>query len=291
MEEKRAIDGFGATALIGFATLLAFNQVVIKITGDGFSPVFQAGLRSLGAVVIVLIWIRARKLPMRLPAGVALWGVVSGFLFAAEFVALYLALDFSPVSRASIIFYSMPVWLSFAAHFLLPGERLSPVRASGLILAMAGVGLALSDRSGGPVSLWGDLLSLAAAIGWAAIVLSLRITPLARATPQVQLLFQLAVSAVLLLAAAPFFGDLLRDPGLLHLAGLGFQILFVASFGFLAWFWLMSVYRASGVASFSFLSPVLAVALGWAILGETVGAQIWGALVLVASGIFLINRR
>jgi len=53
----------------------------------------------------------------------------------------------------------------------------------------------------------------------------------------------------------------------------------------------MKIYPASSVASFSFLSPVFAVILGWLILDEKIDAQIWLALALVASGIFLINRR
>ena len=53
----------------------------------------------------------------------------------------------------------------------------------------------------------------------------------------------------------------------------------------------MKRYRASDVAAFSFLSPVLAVGLGWLLLDEPVGPQFLGALVLVALGIVLINRR
>ena len=70
-----------------------------------------------------------------------------------------------------------------------------------------------------------------------------------------------------------------------------FQIFAVASFGFLIWFALIKIYPTSSVASFSFLSPVFAVILGGLILDEKIGAQIWLALGLVASGIFLINRR
>ena len=105
------------------------------------------------------------------------------------------------------------------------------------------------------------------------------------------MLWQLIISAPILVLAAPFFGDLLRDVQPIHLWGLAFQIVAVASFGFLAWFWLMSIYPASSVASFSFLSPVFSVILGWMLLGEHVGWTIWAALVLVAAGIFLINRK
>jgi len=45
------------------------------------------------------------------------------------------------------------------------------------------------------------------------------------------------------------------------------------------------------VASFSFLSPVCGVALGWLVLGEEIGPEIIGGLCLVAVGLVLINRR
>jgi len=291
MEQKRAIDGIGAVALISFAFLLGFNQVVVKVTGGGFGPVFQAGLRSAGAVIVLIIWMKARGLKLEIPDGVFWWGVLSGSIFAFEFTALFIALDFTTVSRASIIFYTMPVWLALAAHFLLPGERLNGVRILGLVLAVAGVVLALLGRAEGDGSLMGDLLSLVAAFGWMSIALLVRMTPLSQAQAETQLMFQVATSAVILLVLAPFMGDLVRDLRPIHIAGLAFGAICVASLGFLAWFLLLKVYQSSGVASFSFLSPVFAVLLGWLLLGEQIGPQVWAALVLVAIGIFLINRK
>ncbi|MFT6023720.1 MAG: drug/metabolite transporter (DMT)-like permease [Ascidiaceihabitans sp.] len=291
MERKSQMDSFGAVALTLFALHLAFNQVVVKITNGGFEPVFGAGLRSLGAMVVVLAWMKFRGIGWRLPRAAMTGAIISGLLFAIEFMCLFTALDFSTVSRTSIIFYSMPVWLALSAHFLLPGERLSGLRIVGLGLAMGGVVLALLDRSSGQVSLLGDVLALVSAICWAGIALCVRVTPLADVPPAQQLIWQLIVSTPILLLMAPLFGDLIRDVQPIHIAGMVFQIFAVASFGFLIWFWLMKLYPASSVASFSFLSPVFAVILGWLVLGETIGLQIWMALGLVALGIFLINRR
>jgi drug/metabolite transporter (DMT)-like permease len=291
MEEKRAVDALGAVALIGFSALLAFNQVVIKVTSGGFDPVFQAGLRSLGATFVILLWMRLRGLRWDSPPGVMIWGIISGTLFAYEFICLFIAIDLTTVARSSIMFYTMPVWLSLAAHFVLPGERLTPTRVAGLMLGMAGVVWALLDRSDGQGSLLGDLIALAGSLGWAAVALLVRLTPLARVQAETQMLYQLIPSSVILLAVAPLFGGMMRNPEPIHLAGLTFQIVCVASLGFLSWFYLMKVYRAGGVASFAFLSPVFAVIFGWLILGEQTGVQIWGALALVATGIFLINRR
>lgn len=292
MARKTQMDTFGAVALILFALHLAFNQVVVKVTNGGFQPVFAAGLRSLLAGGILVIWMTARRVPMSIPRASVVGGVISGTLFAIEFMCLFTALDFTTVSRASIIFYSMPVWLAIAAHVLLPGERLSGPRIIGLALAMAGVALAVFDRGSGEASLIGDVLALIGAICWAGIALCVRVTPLSEVPPEQQLMWQLMISAPFLLAVSPLFGsDFIRDLQPIHLWGMAFQVIGVASFGFLVWFWLMSIYPAASVASFSFLSPVFAVILGWLLLNERVDLSIWIALALVAAGIFLINRR
>lgn len=291
MERKDHVDLFGATALVAFAAIFALNQVVIKVTGGGFGPVFMAGLRSLGALGVLAIWMWARGVRLHTPPGAALGGVIAGVLFSVEFMGVFIALDLTTVSRASIMLYSMPVWLALAAHFVLPNERLTRRRSLGLALAMGGVAVALIDRNGGTASLAGDLLALMAAMCWAGIALTVRLTPLSKATPEIQLLWQLVISAPILLAFAPAMGDLVRDLAPIHLWGLAYQIVIIASLGFMAWFWLLARYPASGVASFSFLSPVLAVILGWALLGEEVAPAVWGALALVAVGLVLINRR
>ena len=285
------MDAFGAAALIAFALHLAFNQVVIKVTNDGFGPIFSAGIRSAGAVLVLLIWMRLRGVPLTVPRAALPAGILTGVLFGAEFMMLFSALDFTTVSRASVIFYSMPVWLAIASHFLMPSDKMTRLKAIGLLMAMAGVALALLDRSDSTASLAGDFLALGSACCWAAIALCVKATRLSSVPPAQQLMFQVLISTPILLGAALISGDLVREPEFIHYAGMAFQIIAVASLGFLVWFWLLTIYPASSVASFSFLSPVFAVILGWLLLNEEVGAQVWLALGLVSGGIYLINRR
>jgi drug/metabolite transporter (DMT)-like permease len=288
--KRDRLDAFGVAGLTGFALLLAFNQVVIKVTNGGLQPVFFAGLRSAGAVVCIALWCWARGISVQGDGRVAVAGVITGTIFAFEFLFLFVALDLTTVSRTAVIFYSMPVWMAILAHFLVPGDRLTRGKAGGLALCMAGVALAMTLRSGGEASLWGDLAALGAAWGWAATALMAKVSPLRRVPPEGQLLWQVGVSAPILLILAPFFGPLLRDPGLIHWTGLAFQIVVVVSAGFIFWLWLLARYPASGVASFSFLSPVFGVALGWLLLGEEVGWTLVAALGLVACGLWAINR-
>ncbi len=293
MSAKSDMDTFGAGSLVVFFLILAVNQVVIKLTNEGLQPVFGAGLRSLGAVVLIGLWMLFRRIPFDWQKGTIGAGILSGLIFAAEFICLFIALDLTSVARVSIIFYSMPVWMALMAHFLLPGERLTPVRTLGLTLAFAGVVWAILDRApgGGEASLIGDLAALGAAWGWMGVSLAARVTPIVRLTPEMQIFWQVLISAPVLIFAALFFGPFVRDLQPVHGLTLGFQIVAVASFGYLFWFWLLKRYKASSVSSFAFLSPIFGVIMGWLWLNEQVTATLIGQLALVSAGIAFINRK
>ncbi|NKB64214.1 MAG: EamA family transporter [Gammaproteobacteria bacterium] len=105
-----------------------------------------------------------------------------------------------------------------------------------------------------------------------------------------QLLYQLAVSAIVLLSVAPFFGELVRELNSTIIFLFSIQVLFVVCVGFLTWFWVLSIYPASNMASFSFLAPVFGVIFGWLILNETLEKTILISLLLVSIGVILVNR-
>jgi drug/metabolite transporter (DMT)-like permease len=77
----------------------------------------------------------------------------------------------------------------------------------------------------------------------------------------------------------------------LHLVGMISQASIIVTGGFISWLWLLSVYPAATVASFSFLTPLLSVCLGWALFGESLSLSFLLAAGMVATGIVLLNRR
>ena len=293
LERKPHIDATGAVLLLIIMLALGLNQVGIKIVNEGLAPVFQAGLRSLAAAPLIFIYclFRGSKIDTSRPVFIA--GVLTGLAFALEFALLFQALQWTSVARASIFFYTMPFWVALAAHFLIPGEKLTPIRIIGLAMAIAGVVIALSDRqaTAGPNAFLGDILALLAATGWALIAIVARTTAFSTLKADAQLFYQTAVSAVILLPLAFLLGDTWREPTTLHWLIFSAQVLFVVCTCFMLWFWILSIYPASDMASFSFLAPVFGVIFGWLILNESLNWTIAIALILVAIGIVLINRR
>ena len=173
LQRKDHIDRLGALVLVSFSALLGLNQVLIKLVNAGMQPVFQAGLRSLCAFVPIFLFALLTRKALNLRDGSLLPGLLAGLLFSLEFTSLFIALDYTSVARASVLFYTMPIWVAVTAHFLIPGETLSLKRVAGLLLACAGVVAALAHNVN-PVSdkaFIGDLLCLFASIMWAAIAL------------------------------------------------------------------------------------------------------------------------
>lgn len=293
MDRKDRIDAFGAIVLVGFSALLGLNQVLVKLVNVGMAPAFQAGMRSACAFLPILLfaWFMRRKLTVA--DGSLIPGVITGSLFALEFILLFQALEYTSVGHASIMFYTMPFWVAIGAHFLIPGERLTAIRIVGLVLSVAGVALALlkSDNASASAPLLGDVMCLIAAMGWAAIALLARTTALSKSSPEMQLLYQLAVSAPLLLGFAFLTGETFRELTETHIWIFAFQVLGVVSVGFLSWFWILSIYPASDMASFGFLAPVFGVIFGWLVFDEALTVEVIGSLVLVGAGIVLVNRK
>lgn len=293
MDRKDRIDAFGAAALIAFSFLMGLNQVLIKVVNAGFSPFFQAGLRSacaLGPVVLFALLARRR---LSVTDGSFVPGILCGLCFSLEFVLLFQALELTTVGRASVIFYTMPVWVAVAVHFLIPGETLTPRRVVGLILAVIGIAVALLDEVPAltPDAVTGDLMCLAGSILWAGIVLLARTTRLSRSSPEMQLIYQLAVSAPVVLGLAWLGGDMIREVSPSIIGIFAFQVLVVVCIGFLSWFWILRIYPASDMTVFSFLAPLFGVLAGWVILDEPITPSILIALAMVGGGIALISWR
>ena len=294
MEKKNKIDTFGAIALISFSLLLGINHVVIKIVNVGLNPIFFAGIRSFIAFLFIIIWMKFTRKPIVFNKKNFIICLIAGLVFALEFLFLFLALDFTSVSRNSIIYYSMPLWLTILLFFTKNKEKLSFIKLLGLILAFSGVVISVSKNDSGLIinssSLFGDFLAFLAALFWALLIIIAKNSNFNKEMPEMQLLWMVMVSGPILICFSFFIEDPIRDFQIIHIWGLLFQSIVVVAGGFLFWLWLLSKYPASGVASFSFLTPIFTIFFGWLILSEVMTPDFIFAAFLVITGLILINK-
>jgi drug/metabolite transporter (DMT)-like permease len=290
---KDHIDLLGGSLLVGFSLVLGLNQALVKIVNAGLAPVFQSGLRSALALPIVLLFALIMRRRLSITDGSLGFGILNGLLFSGEFCLLFLALDYTTVARVSLFFYIMPVWVALGAHFFVPEEPLHRNKVLGLSIAIIGVGIAfVGDLGAAPPEAWfGDLLALLGGMLWAAIALLTRASRLSNCTPEMNLIYQLAVSAIVLLVIAPLFGPTIRELSTDIWIVFAAQVVFVASIGFLMWFWILSIYPVSNMASFGLLSPIFGVFFGWLLFDDALTTTFILAVVLAGAGVVLVNKK
>jgi len=246
----------------------------------GLASLFFLGLSGSGRSGTPIV-------PLTRPTRLRL--TLAGLCLAAHFVTWFLALDRTPVARATLLACTTPLWTTLTG--LLPG-RPRPSPPAVLALVVAGVGLWLVTRNSSqaptPATLAGDLLGLAAGLLFALYFLcveGLHVT----VSAQRQVTATYSVAAAVLWAALLLHGGVTLgySPGVwCALLGmtLGPQIL-----GHTLLNWSLRHFSASTVAFAVLLEPVLAALLAWHLLGQalTPAQLLGGLLVLVALGLVL----
>jgi drug/metabolite transporter (DMT)-like permease len=295
-ERKSHLDIVAVVLLVVCCFLWGLNQVAAKAALPEIGALWQAALRSSGATLLVWLWAKGRGIPLFERDATLRGGLVAGALFGAEFFCIFVGLQFTTASRMVVFIYIAPFVVALGMPLIARSERLGALQVAGLVLAFAGVAWAFSEGfsrpAAGPRQWLGDGLGVLAGVLWGATTLAIRASALGQASAEKTLLYQLAVSAVLLLAGA-LVGAAPLPHRLSPLAwgSLAFQIVIVSFASYLVWFWLIRHYPATRLASFTMLTPVFGLVLGALLLAEPVTARLLFALATVASGIVLVNRR
>src|SRR5208283_4004573 len=107
-KKKDALDLTAMLIMVGLCASWGLQQVTIKITNQGISPIWQCGMRSIGSTILLLMWMAVRRQPLMEKDGTFWYGIAAGLLFAMEFILIYWGLVFTNVSRATIFLYLSP---------------------------------------------------------------------------------------------------------------------------------------------------------------------------------------
>ena len=296
LQRKLHLDTTAILLVVGCCFLWGLNQVAAKAAMPEVPALWQAALRSIGGALLVGLWAAARRIPIFARDATLPGGLLAGALFAAEFVCIFVGLQFTTASRMVVFIYISPFVVALGMPFIARNERLSNAQRVGLLIAFAGVAWAFAEGfttpAAGARQLLGDALGVAAGVLWGATTLAIRGSRLSTASAEKTLLYQLAISGAILLALALLQGvPLPARLSTLAWAAMGFQVVVVTAFSYLVWFWLIRSYPATKLASFTLLTPVFGLLMGALLLGESVTTRLVIALAAVAVGIVLVNRK
>ena len=294
-ERKEHLDTLAVSLLIACCLFWGLQQILIKTTVPEVPPLWQAALRFAGATAMLWAWCAWRRIKLFEADGTLRGGLLAGLLFAAEFTCIYLGLRDTAASRLTVFLYTSPFVVALLLPRVVPSEKLRPLQWTGLGIAFAAVALAFSEGFTGHSTarqLRGDALALAAGMLWGLTTIVIRGSKLASASAEKTLFYQVAVTAVV----APLLSAGLGEHWSLHYSAyawtsLALQTAIGAFASYLAWMWMLRHYPATQLSSFTFLAPLFALLFGVALLNEKLTPQLLMALIAVAAGIVLVNRK
>lgn len=287
-----------AAAAVGVqvgATIVATRLVV-----DQLGPATLAALRyAIGlASLLPFVWHAARR---EAAAGTSMPRIQANelprivLLGIGQFGLLIALLNFGlksvPAAKGALLFAAFPL-LTLIVATLLGHERLGWRQSLGVGLTLAAVALAFGPQAWqAHGSMAGELAILASALCGAVCSVLYR--------PVLQRHAALPVSAIAMAAAvvvlglcAPFEDAAARLP---QVDGRGWAaIVFIGTssgIGYFLWLWALRHAAASRVTLFLSLSPLTAMALGVALLGEPLQASLVLALGLVVAGLWVAQDR
>lgn len=223
-------------------------------------------------------------------APIALLGIAQ---FGVLIALLNYGLRVVPAARAAVIFATLPL-LAMLLAAALGHERLGLAKASGVLLTIAGVAIALGDkaahRAAAPQEWLGEAAVFASALSGA--ICSVLYRPYVRRYPTVP------VSALAMLASVGFLAMLAAGEGFFNgwpsFTGAGWvAVVFIgvsSGVGYFLWLWALRNAPATQVTVFLSLSPFTAAALGALVLAERVTLPVALGLGCVGLGLWLAHR-
>jgi drug/metabolite transporter (DMT)-like permease len=289
----RRLDAAAAAIMLMLCLSWGFNQVATKLAIHDIPPLMQATIRSVVAALLIAGWCRLRGIAIFGRDGTLGAGLISGVLFAGEFIMVYQGLAYTTATRGTLFLYLAPFFVVLGARIVLPVDRFSLAQWLGLALSFAGMGLAfgLPTPAEDPRQMLGDLMMVAAALFWAATTLLTKASALNRVSAEKMMLYQLVVSAPIMAAAAWLLGEhITQAPSALATGALAYQTIWIVSITFVIWYALVKRYSANRLSAFTFLAPLFGVAAGHLVLGEPLTLAFAAAVALVAGGLVLVNR-
>ncbi len=286
----KVIAAFAAVYLAWGSTFVA-----IRFAIESLPPFLMAGLRFLIAGSILYVFARLKK--AALPSGKQ-WAsafLIGFLLLVCGNGAVVIAEKTVPSGMVSLLIAMVPLYFALI-EWLRPGGKAPSARSSaGLLTGVLGLILLISPQNisgSGTIDLQGVLIVLLGSLAWSVGSIYSRSVHLSESLPMGIAMQTLAGGIILtlvsLLANEAQHLDISQVSGRSCLA-LAYLVISGSLVGFSAYVFLLKNVRASKVATYAYVNPVVAVLLGWLLGGETLTAHSLTAAAVILFAVWIIT--
>lgn len=280
---------FSSLCFIWGSTWLA-----IKAGLEFLPPFVFAGIRFATAAIALMML--TKLLHARIPRDRSSWIIMlflGLFQISLPYGLVFWGEQYISSGLAAVLFATLPFFVVIFAHLLVKNEKLTRFKAIGVIASFAGLvaifwrDIVSSQNFAFQNSLYGGLAVVgSSASGGLGNVVAKRFA--GRIDPAANVLVQAVTGAVILssLGVATESSSALRFTpyaiaAVLYLGIVGSALAFVGLY------WLLTKATATNVSMLAFITPIIALVLGWVFLGEVPDQNVGFGAVLILAGVYM----
>jgi drug/metabolite transporter (DMT)-like permease len=286
-----------AAALVVVYVAWGSTFVAMRVAVRTLPPLTMSGVRFLAAGVLLYCWClwQRRRHPEAgwLPPTRREWrasAILGIALPAAGTGGAPWAEQQIPAGTAALLLATIPVWMIITSR-VVDNERISVLTAGGLVLGLAGVVLLINPLAGGAPDLLATGVALGGALCWGCGSVYAKRAP-HPAQPLLASGMEMICAGVALCLIDAAGGELGRisAASLISESGLalGYLIVFGSLLGYSTYEWLLHHASSQLAGTYAFVSPLVAVILGWWLLGEQITGHTLLAAATITVGVALI---
>jgi drug/metabolite transporter (DMT)-like permease len=284
-------------AFAAIYTIWGTTYLAIRIAVTTMPAFLMAGTRFLIAGALAFAFLRLRRVPMPNRLEWRSAAMIGAFLLVGGNGLVTWSEQQIPSSYAALVVATVPLWMTLFDWLFYRGPAPNKQISLGLILGIVGIVLLI-----GPGQLRGqatfDWISLAvlllAPVLWSIGSLYSREAQQPANVFMTTAMEMLAGGALLIIA-----GLLTNEASQLHLSSIStdswLAMLYLTVFGSIvaltAYVWLLKTVRPTRVATYTYVNPVIAVALGWLVLSEPITRQTLVAVAVIIVAVMLITSQ
>ncbi len=288
----KLILAFGAVYIIWGSTYLA-----IVIALESFPPFTLSGLRFLTAGLLLIGFCRLNRERIPSPGAIiqiSITGILLLFFGTGSVIWVEQHLD---SSFTSIIWATLPIWFALLNKIIWTGNNLDLKGITGLVIGFTGVLLLIGNKiglntTGNSNILISMIIAFSGTIIYAGGSLYMRYN--LAGTPLLTSVSIQMISAGLLSFLVSF---IIGEPRQIIVGNIShssiLSLIYLITMGsmiaYLSYAWLISRISPVIVGTYTYVNPVIALILGWSVLHEFISFQQVIALLLILSGVVLIN--
>jgi drug/metabolite transporter (DMT)-like permease len=291
---REKLGAYGAWAAVCFFWGTTYLAIAIGL--ETMPPMLFAGLRFLIAGGL-LFFVMSRQQNVRLPIGRE-WldlGAVGLLLLGVGTGAVVWAEQWVPSGMAALLVATSPFWAAALERLRSDGERAGPSHVVGMLIGFGGLIFLLAPQLTGAEMKGGLLLGVlviqVGCFSWQAGSAYAKHRPTGVAP-----LMAAAVQMLWAGVALTLLGTLLGEWGEMRfssrsLGALLYLVVFGSIVAYSAYMYAVQKLPLSLVATYSYVNPLIALWLGWAVLGEHLGWREAGAALVILGGVALVKTR